>query len=197
MPRHDLTFMNCGRPPHIRELVSYACDGSEGIIEFDGYYYINDSSDSCYSTCKSLPAKEILHVVSYSDNPPQVRYEMQPSLLPDADGTRPLVQVMHTKYEIIDDNFYLIEIYKRETIRCTNQISTIEDDDGEEMNVCFFPTDLQRLYFRVIETNPTHARFAELTTILEQEEKTRQDMFYAEQRASYRGVTIDRQTQSN
>ena len=65
------------------------------------------------------------------------------------------------------------------------------------MNVCFFPTARQRLYFRVLETNPSGARLNELRNILENEEKKRLDLYYATQRASYRGVTIDRQTQSN
>jgi hypothetical protein len=40
------------------------------------------------------------------------------------------------------------ELCKREKIKNTNEYSTI-DDDGDEMDVCFFPTDIQRIWFHV------------------------------------------------
>jgi hypothetical protein len=46
--------------------------------------------------------------------------------------------------------FYEVEFYRREIIKNTNAYSTIEEDDGTEMNVCFFPTDRQRVYFKVL-----------------------------------------------
>jgi hypothetical protein len=32
-----------------------------------------------------------------------------------------------------------------------NEISEIDDEDGETMKVCFFPTNRIRLWFRVLE----------------------------------------------
>jgi hypothetical protein len=46
--------------------------------------------------------------------------------------------------------FYEIEFYRREILKNTNSYSEIEEDNGEKLNVCFFPTDHQRVYFKVL-----------------------------------------------
>lgn len=197
MPKRDVMFTHCGGPPHIRELHSYTCDGSEGIIEFDGYYRLNDGTDDCYVSCKSLPAKEIISAQLLSDTPRIVSRPNRSSHVIELDSYTTFENMSYTSYDILEDNLYLIEVYRRETIECTNQISTIEDEDGEEMNVCFFPTDRQRLYFRVLEIISSNTRFVELRDILEKQDSDRMNAYYASQRAAYRGVAIDRQTQSN
>jgi hypothetical protein len=61
-----------------------------------------------------------------------------------------------------ESDMYVVEVYRQEKLECTDVISTIDDDEGGEMSVCFFPTDHQRLYFRVLEKNPTHERYLEI-----------------------------------
>lgn len=55
------------------------------------------------------------------------------------DSTQP-----HTSFHAI------IEIYKRITIKDTSVYSEM-DDEGESMNVCFFPTQHQKIWFRIVE----------------------------------------------
>ena len=196
MPKQEVEFIHCGRPPYIRELHSYTCDGSEGIIEFDGYYRLNDGEDDFYEHCKSLPSKELICTRLLSDTP-RIVPRLYPSHLVDICASDSSEVQTCLSYSILEQNTHLIEVYRRETIECTNQISRIEDEDGEEMNVCFFPTDRQRLYFRVLETNMPNERFVELRDSIEKTETDRQNAYYASQRVAYRGVAIDRQTQSN
>ena len=54
-------------------------------------------------------------------------------------------------YKVLETHFYKVEVYRREVLSCTDQISEEVDDDGTPMRVCFFPTNLQRLHFRVLE----------------------------------------------
>jgi hypothetical protein len=202
MPKREIHFLHSGAsssPPHIRELHSYICDGSEGIIEFDGHYYLSNGSETplYLQSSKSLPTKEIIFTQLLSDTPKYVTRAPHPYQPLELVPSHSSQNIEYVSYDVLEENLYLIEIYRRKIVECTDQISTIEDEDGEEMKVCFFPTARQRLYFRVLETNPSGARLSELRDILENEEKKRLDLYYATQRASYRGVTIDRQTQSN
>jgi hypothetical protein len=190
----------CNTPPFIRELFSYRNDGSEGMIEFDGYYRINDGTNEMYKSCKSLPSREIFFEQLYSDTPkyvtrPQWKYQVLENFVVEPVDSNPPQEITYATYDLLEQNVYLVEIYRREIVECTDQISTIEDEDGEPMRVCFSPTDRQRIYFRVLEVNPTGARIDELKRDIEKEETDRMNQYYAEQRASYRGVTIDRQTQ--
>ncbi len=197
MPKREVEFERCGGPPYVSELYSYTCDGSEGIIEFDGYYRLNDGEGDYYKSYKSLPSKELFCTRLVSDTPKYVTRALNPWQPLELDPSHSSQNIEYVSYDILETNLYLIEVYRRETIECTNQISTIEDEDGEEMNVCFFPTDHQRIYFRVLETNMPNERFFELRDMLEKQEKDRMNAYYTSQRATYRGVTIDRQTQTN
>ena len=154
MVYYEVSFPPVGRsPPYIGELIGYECNGVEGWLEFDGYYYVNDDNDEESKRFeRTLPTTEMMYVKKIGDIPPVVTYTMEPSFLNAADGTRPLVRVKNTQYDVLEDNFYNVEFYKREKIVCTNSYSTINEPDGSEMNVCFFPTDRQKLYFRVVET---------------------------------------------
>jgi hypothetical protein len=46
---------------------------------------------------------------------------------------------------------YIIEIYKKVIHENTDVISEIEDNNRDTMRVCFFPTNRQTIYFRVLE----------------------------------------------
>ncbi len=54
---------------------------------------------------------------------------------------------------IIDDitvDIFQVEFVKRDIIKKTDKLSLVDDEDFGEMNVCFFPTDHQRVHFKVI-----------------------------------------------
>jgi len=54
---------------------------------------------------------------------------------------------------IIDGNkldIFQVEFVKREIIKKTDEFSLVDDEDFGEMTVCFFPTDHQRVHFKVI-----------------------------------------------
>jgi hypothetical protein len=104
------------RTPYIQELLGISINPItlEGVIHFNGYYYIEDID---------LPQKLRM---TYRHTTGQNR-------------------------EVVEYLYADVEVYRREKGKATDSYSTIEDDDGEEMNVCFFPTAIQRLYFRVLE----------------------------------------------
>ncbi len=60
-------------------------------------------------------------------------------------------------YILSRDDLY--EIYEKEERKSTNVVSTIEDEDGTEMNICFFPTNIIKLKFRVIKDYFKHLLF--------------------------------------
>jgi hypothetical protein len=121
----DIYFMMSNpqiREPYILKLFGYETDGHEGIIDFDGRNTIKE---------EGLPIK-LLMLVTIKDRTGFTK-ENSNSIF----------------YNLNKQDELFIEIYKKEIICCTDRISTIEDEDGEEMNVCFTPTDRQKLYFRV------------------------------------------------
>jgi hypothetical protein len=122
--------------PYIRdeEATVFICDGSEGSVLFNGYYYVQDSDIP--SETGHLPKQMEIHVKIREKEPYKEEYL--------EDGSTRLYHVVYDEY------FYIIEVYKRVKHESTNEISEIEDD-GEPMEVCFFPTDLQTLYFRVLK----------------------------------------------
>jgi hypothetical protein len=106
----------------------YECDGKEGTIAFNGYYYVENGPP---------PYPEDIHRRArrrYSEWLPKKVFMS----LKSHDNQRQAV-------------FYKIEIYKMEVYESTNEISEIDDEDGETMKVCFFPTNRIRLWFRVLE----------------------------------------------
>jgi hypothetical protein len=123
-------YSNGKREPYIQELIDFKVDKStqEGHIHFNGYYYVEDSEFPII-----MPFITQLHEDKSSKK----------KILPDG--------ITQYIFNIIETSFYHVEFYKRETIEDTSSISKIEDEDGEEMNVCFFPTAEQKIYFRVIK----------------------------------------------
>jgi len=122
----------------------YVCDGKEGSLCFDGYYYVEDHAPpypedagkerwECDRHSEWLPKKLRMHVIRSESEP----YKKE-------EGT--------SYFHVLEDNTYIVEVYKRVKHENTDKYSKEEDDDGEEMNICFFPTDKQTIYFRVLET---------------------------------------------
>ena len=116
--------------PYVRhsDSVVYECDGKEGTIAFNGYYYVENGPPP-YPEDRNGYVKR-----RYSEwLPKRVFMSLKPS-------------IKHHK-----SVFYMIEVYKMELFEATNEISEIDDEDGEPMKVCFFPTNRMKLWFRVLE----------------------------------------------
>lgn len=109
-----------GREPYIQEFIDYTLDGANGYIHFNGYYYVPD---------EEFP-KRIFFITGLNE------------VVASEEG--------YTKYELQDAHMYEVDIFKRDIVRKTDQISEIEDEDGTPMRVCFFPTNEQKLHFRVL-----------------------------------------------
>jgi hypothetical protein len=120
---------------YLSTLYDYKNDGNEGCIEFDGYFYYTLKGDepedeySGYTRYKPLE-KAIL------------------SVFYDPNGVGDLPE--RPASERLTDTFWEIEFIRREIVKNTNSYSEIEDDDGEIMNVCFFSTNHQRIYFKIL-----------------------------------------------
>ena len=135
---------------HGQEPIEYFCDGKEGYIHFDGYYYLENHAPpyteddelemwdrpSRYDTW--LPQKLIMFM--------QLR-EKEPYKVEVNDN------VTQSYYTELENVRYVVEIYKKIIHENTDTISEIEDDDRKPMRVCFFPTNRQTIYFRVIEND--------------------------------------------
>lgn len=136
MDEFDIEFLNAtGAGPSISELYNQSYDGSSGVVEFDGYYYVNnpDVAETNYRKYgRTIPTKEVAMIRIFRH------------------GVK------------IESKLHIIEIYRRDIIKCTDRISTVDDDDGSEMKVCFFPSNHQRIYFRVLETDPSDKSCAQL-----------------------------------
>ena len=129
-PRTFMFYSNGKRDPYIQKLIDFNVDKNtkEGYIQFNGYYYTEDSE---------FPV-DIHFITQLHEDKPSRK-----DILPD--GT-----IQYT-FETLETSFYHVQFYKRETIMDTSVVSTIEDEDGEEMNICFFPTAEQKIYFRVLK----------------------------------------------
>jgi hypothetical protein len=140
------------RVPYIidEDTFEYKCDGKEGTVTFDGYYNVEDREppypeDDALERWERpmrhgvwLPQKLNLYV-QWSEKEP---YKVEKL---ESGGIR-------YEHKIVDEHGYIIEIYKRIKHASTNQYSEIDDGDDQSMRVCFFPTDRQTIYFRVLET---------------------------------------------
>jgi hypothetical protein len=134
------------KTPYIRgqEPIEYFCDGKEGYIHFDGYYYVENHAppyleDDAVGPCRCnswLPQKLVMFSRLFEKEP----YEVEV-----------LDNVTKSCYKEIESLQYIIEIYKKEIHENTDIISEIEDNNRDAMRVCFFPTNRQTIYFRVLE----------------------------------------------
>jgi hypothetical protein len=136
---HKQTPYICGQEP-----IEYFCDGKEGYIHFDGYYYVENHAppylwDEALGPRRYnawLPQKLVMFSRLFEKEP----YEVEV-----------LDNVTKSYYKEIESLQYIVEIYKKEIHENTDVISEIDDGDGEKANICFFPTNRQTIYFRVLE----------------------------------------------
>lgn len=143
----DIQFHSLqGRAPYIvnRASTEYTCDGKEGSITFDGYYYVEDHADSIQEDhapeegdAQYLPQTLYLFMNRREKEP----YKTEVSEM----------GYTTSHYRTIEEYAYIVEVYKRVKHESTDRISNIEDSDGEDMKVCFFPTNKQTIYFRVLD----------------------------------------------
>jgi len=114
-----------------QEPIEYFCDGKEGYIHFDGYYYVENHAPP-YLEDEGLGPR---------------RYDVW---LPQK--LIMFVQLFEKEaYKELECLQYIVEVYKKVIHENTDVISDIDDGDGENMKVCFFPTNRQTIYFRVLE----------------------------------------------
>lgn len=141
----------CGQEP-----IEYFCDGKEGYIHFNGYYYVenhappyleDDILDIFDRPCRYdswLPQKLIMIVQLC---------EKEPYKVETADN------ITKSYYSEVERFQYIVEIYRKEIHENTDVISDIEGGDGENRMVCFFPMNRQTIYFRVVEMCNDHFSF--------------------------------------
>lgn len=140
---HKQTPYLCNQEP-----IEYSCDGKEGYIKFDGYYYVENHAPPYiedeaieildrprrYNEC--LPQKLTMFVKLCEKEPYKVET---------------FDNITKSYYREVENLQYIVEIYKKEIHENTDVISDFEDGDGETTKVCFFPTNRQTIYFRVLE----------------------------------------------
>jgi hypothetical protein len=141
MDNYDIQFTANHQYPHMLEVYDYACDGERGEVEFNGYYTIHDASEG-YDPEISMPKEAHLLVTKYHDEEP--RRWTDPA---DVSG----FVTSHTELHR-DRYIYRVLIERRVKLQNTNSWSEDVDDDGNVYTVCYFPTDRQRIWFRVLET---------------------------------------------
>jgi hypothetical protein len=117
------------RDPYIKELIEYNLTKTEGFIHFDGYYYVANEEFPIRTFLNSSLRKEVS-----SDE-----YEK--------------------KYKLVEDKYYMIEIYNREKIENTSSYDEVEEEDGSKMSICYFPTHTQKLYFKIIQEYDSFEEF--------------------------------------
>lgn len=135
------------RVPYIceQDTIKLICDGKEGSLCFDGYYYVEDHAPP-YSEDEGRPSwvrrdteylpKTLKMTVKRSESEPYKR---------EVSGG------LKEYYKVLEHTQYIVEIYKRVLHESTDRMSEVDDGDGETMQVCFFPTYRQTIYFRVLD----------------------------------------------
>ncbi len=133
---------------YVQELFEFHLDhaASKGFLEFNGYLYANVPGDPA-EICEWDPTQ-----------PPRKKYgtDVSRALMyfweTDTEGKPHPEKPGVTTYAYIDEGLLLIEFTRREIINNTDSYGPVQDDDdGDEMNICFFPTDHQRLHFKILQ----------------------------------------------
>jgi hypothetical protein len=139
--RHFQFFSTDRRDPYIQKLIDYQISDTEGSISFDGYYYVLN---------EEFPIRTMYNTTLREEKP----YEEGTT---EDGGT-------YAKYKNVEDKWYEIEIYDRQKVKDTSRFSEVDDEDGEPMRVCFFPTYEQKIMFRVIKKFETFDEFLNRAT---------------------------------
>lgn len=150
MTRRQITFYGYEKDtykqtPYIcrQEPIEYFCDGKDGYIHFDGYYYVENHAPP-YLERGDRPER-------YDTWLPQTLVMFAQLHEKDPYKTEVVDNTSIYYYKEIESIQYIIEIYKKDIHENTDVISEIDDGDGENAKICFFPTNRQTIYFRVIK----------------------------------------------
>lgn len=120
----------------IQTFYKYHATPTEGYIEFDGYLYWNIGDE------KEFPRTLTRALLTVAEIAKEGTYN-------SVTGS--------THHELLACHVYEVEFTRRVLKKNTNSYSKIEEEDGSEMNVCFFPTEHQVLHFRILQNIPKGA----------------------------------------
>jgi hypothetical protein len=128
----------------------YTCEGKEGSLTFDGYYYVDDHEppypEEDAMKLWERPTKYGVWLPQKLNLYVQVT-EKEPYKIEKLEGG-----VTQYYFNTVEEHGYIIEVYKRIIHESTDRISEVDDEEDGPMNICFFPTNKQTIYFRVLET---------------------------------------------
>lgn len=119
------------RNPYIEELIEYNISETEGLLHFDGHYYVQ---------MEELPVRCFFNTFIREKEPFKVE-----------DNT--------CSYRLLDEEFYEIEIYDIEKLVNTSSYDEVEDEDGSKMRICYFPSHEQKIKFKIINKFDSYAEF--------------------------------------
>lgn len=153
----ELYFVSNGTAPYIiGEPRAYECDGKDGYVSFNGHFYVEDGPPlpEDIATDTSGRPLRLRHSRRYSEHLPLKmhmlvhRREKEPHTV-EVEGN-----VTKHHYNKVEEHMYLIEIYLRVKHLNTDQYGPVDigtEDAPDIQQVCFFPTDVQTIFFRVLE----------------------------------------------
>jgi hypothetical protein len=121
-------FSKNRRDPYIQEVFDYTINDQTGVIHFDGYYYVEN---------EEFPRRTFYVTQLVESEPYQSEVNEQGLVV--------------NSYKTLEEKFYEIEIFDRVKLKNTNEYDEVEEEDGHKMRICYFPTDEQKIYFKVIQ----------------------------------------------
>ena len=114
--------------PHVREVFELSIQGDKGCLIFDGYHRVEN------------------HPPPYPEygkwDTPYENWFPQPLTMIVYETNKEKKESTEIRYEICGT--------KHEIIECTDSYSKDIDPWGEEMEICYFPTNKQKLYFDIL-----------------------------------------------
>ena len=127
------------RDPYVEYLIDFQVSETEGFIHFDGYYYVMN---------EELPKRLFFNTTVREDTP----YEEKETMYG-----------YECKYKTVEDKFYEVEIYDRVKIENTSEYDEV-DEDGHKMKICYFPTNEQKILFKIIREFDNFDNFLKRTS---------------------------------
>jgi hypothetical protein len=137
-------YPNPLRNPYIEELFEYNVSDTEGLIHFNGHYYVQ---------MEELPVRCFFNTYVREEKPYNV------------EGNS-------SSYRILEEDFYEVEIYDIEKIVNTSSYDEVDDEDGSKMKICYFPSHEQKIKFKIINKfNSDKELFKRLNEFIETQQK--------------------------
>ena len=140
------------RSPYIRDesSIKFECDGKEGTIYFNGYFYVENHAPPYPEDDLLKPWERDRHSAWLPR-----KYSLTLTFgnkIPCNDKCSENKYCSHSEFTSDNYETYEIEIYKKETHDSTDEFSKVEDGD-EDIDVCFFPTNYLTLHFRLLRSS--------------------------------------------